>query len=206
MTLEASLSPRTRPESPPQRRDSTNSVGALRLQSLWRTCASWGSLGSSPLSCWQKPVCADIGPALERWFDGRERQIDFGSAAGVTDGRITMYRRYDYAQNPAVASQASSIYQSKGNINPRDAFEAQQIDVIRFMRDLDRDIDIIKMDIEGAEAPILESLLKSSITERIHFIFVETHEFKVPELFERTEALRRKVGTLDRPIIHMNWH
>jgi hypothetical protein len=62
------------------------------------------------------------------------------------------------------------------------------------------------MDIEGAEVPILESLLNSSIAERIHCIFVETHEFKVPGLLERTDALRKKISKMKQPMIYLNWH
>ena len=128
------------------------------------------------------------------------------AAAGTTDELITMYRKTNYENNPAVASQATSIYKNKSNVDPHNKIEVQQIDVIRFMLDLDRDIDIIKMDIEGAEVPILESLLNSSIAERIHYIFVETHEFKVPGLLERTDALRKKISKMKRPMIYLNWH
>ncbi len=129
----------------------------------------------------------------------------FQAAVGTSDKLITMYRHADFQKNPDVLTESTTIYKEKKNVSQQNSIEVQQIDVIRFMLDLDRDIDIIKMDIEGAEIPILESLLESPIRERIHRVFVETHEFKIPELLERTEAVRRKIEKIKRPKFYMNW-
>ncbi len=47
---------------------------------------------------------------------------------------------------------------------------------------------------EGAEVPILESLLDGGLIDRADWVFAETHERIIPGLAERTIALRRRVA------------
>lgn len=79
------------------------------------------------------------------------------------------------------------------------------IDIMEFLGSIDSHIDILKMDIEGAEVPILEKMLCSEITNTTHII-VETHEHCLPELARRTHDIRKRVRDIKEPIIDLNWH
>ena len=66
------------------------------------------------------------------------------------------------------------------------------------------DIGIVKIDAEGAEVPILESILgNKSLANRIGYIFAELHEALFPELSARYNALRDRCNAL--PHVNLNW-
>jgi hypothetical protein len=61
------------------------------------------------------------------------------------------------------------------------------------------------MDIEGAEVPILENLLDTGLIERIDWVFAETHQIVIPELADRTMALRQRVLQEGWRNISLDW-
>jgi FkbM family methyltransferase len=127
------------------------------------------------------------------------------AAVSTESGTITLYRRQDYDEDPTAHSQGSSLYSSKDNIDEHNHFDVRCIDIVQFIEDLDREVALIKIDIEGAEVPILERLLESPAAARIGHVFVETHEFKIPELYRRTERLRKLARKITEPRVHLNW-
>ena len=81
------------------------------------------------------------------------------------------------------------------------------MDFIHYLEDLDEDIGILKIDIEGAEVDLLEILFdRPKILERIHYIFAETHETRISGHEPRVEALREKAQRIERPRINLHWH
>jgi len=66
-------------------------------------------------------------------------------------------------------------------------------------------VRLLKIDIEGAEVPLLEALLDHPALEKVDMIFCETHENRLPALAARTEALRKRVAGLARPKINLDW-
>ena len=71
---------------------------------------------------------------------------------------------------------------------------------------MDCEVGIIKMDIEGGEVDLLELMLeRDDLLEKIDFIFVETHEKKIPNQLKRVRSLRAKALKLKRPRINLYW-
>ena len=71
-------------------------------------------------------------------------------------------------------SEASSVIADKRNLTEEDAVEVKQIDFIRYLEGLDEDVGVLKIDIEGAEVDLLESLFdRPDILARIDNIFAE---------------------------------
>jgi FkbM family methyltransferase len=116
-----------------------------------------------------------------------------------------MYLRDEYDSDPASYSEGTTLFQTKENVDPDKSILVEVIDFIRFIEETNQKIGVIKMDIEGAEVPLLEALLNSPALQKIEYIFVETHEFKIPEFYKRTIALRKRVEKLKKPRIDMNW-
>lgn len=127
------------------------------------------------------------------------------AAAGTENGTLSLYRSAEFATDPEAASLSSSIMAAKRNVDTDNAIPVPVVDFIAFLRDLDTDIAVIKIDIEGAEVPLLEKLLDDPVLARIDHIFVETHESRIPDLAPRSEALRRRAAKLTHPKINMNW-
>lgn len=128
------------------------------------------------------------------------------AAAGVGDGEVPLYRRIGFDSSPEAYSQASSIVASKANLSKEPAVEVRQIDFIRYVEELDEEIGILKIDIEGAEVDLLEALFdRPDIMDRIAFIFAETHERFIPGHGPRVAALRRRAKEIMRPHINLDW-
>ena len=79
------------------------------------------------------------------------------------------------------------------------------VDVVRYLGGLDCDFAILKMDIEGAEVPVLEGLLDAPVISRIAHVFVETHDNRIPSLAAPSAALRERVRGVRHPRIYMDW-
>lgn len=126
------------------------------------------------------------------------------AAVGTKAGHITFYRDAGFDDAPRKASLASSIYPRADR--PQQAIDVETVDFLAFLRGLDRDIAIIKMDIEGAEVPLLEALFASDLMDRIGYLFVETHELQFPDLLVRTWALRAQARRIKGPVIDLDWH
>lgn len=127
------------------------------------------------------------------------------AAAGTKDGTIQLYRAPGFDDDPAAQSLSSSVMAGKQNIDTAQPIDVRVIDFAAFLRDLNRDIAVLKIDIEGAEVPLLEHLLDDPVLARIGHIFVETHESRVPDLAPRSEALRRRARKIAHPVINMDW-
>ncbi len=129
------------------------------------------------------------------------------AAAGTSEGSANLYRHPRFEEDPTSRSEASSVIVSKGDVVKEGAIVVRQIDFIRYLENIDDDIGILKIDIEGAEVPLLEILFdRSDLMERISHIFVETHERLIPDHKPRVKALRARARKFTRPNINLYWH
>ncbi len=129
------------------------------------------------------------------------------AAAGTSDGNVLLYRHAEYMQNPLLKSQSSSVIATKPDVVEEGAEPVRQIDFVRYLEELNEDIGILKVDIEGAELDILEALFdRTDMLDRIDYIFAETHEAWIREQEPRARALRIRASRIERPRIDLDWH
>ncbi|WP_439123666.1 FkbM family methyltransferase [Marivita sp.] len=127
------------------------------------------------------------------------------AAAGIEDGTFPLYRTSSFDADPVEQSQSSSLISEKRNIDTESAVDVRVIDFPAFLEGLNADIAVIKMDIEGAEVPLLEALFDHPVKSRIGHLFVETHESRIPDLLARTDALRDRAAQMTQPHVNMDW-
>lgn len=128
------------------------------------------------------------------------------AAAGGQDGTLELMRDPAFDENRAARSQGTSAFLSNmWEGSTTDRFRVEVVDICRFLRALDRRVSILKIDIEGAEVELLETLLASPERDLVDVIFVETHEAQIPSLRARTHALRQSVRGLTAPVVHLDW-
>ena len=127
------------------------------------------------------------------------------AAAGTEDGTFPLYRTSSFDADPVEQSQSSSLMAQKRNIDTDSAVDVKVIDFPAFLDALDGEIAVIKMDIEGAEVPLLEALFDHPVRKRIGHLFVETHESRIPDLLARTDALRARAEAMTQPRVNMDW-
>ena len=129
------------------------------------------------------------------------------AAAGTSETSVHLYRHPKFDQDPASRSEASSVIATKGDVVSEGAVEVRQVDFVQYLEDLDDDIGILKIDIEGAEVPLLEALFgRSDLMGRINHIYAETHERLIPEHKSRVKKLRAIARKIQRPYINLHWH
>ena len=128
------------------------------------------------------------------------------AAAGTCDKTVCLYRHTQFAEDRTLRSEASSVIASKGDVAENGAVEVRQIDFIKYLEDLDEDIGILKIDIEGAEVDLLEALFdRPDLMSRINHIFAETHERLILGHKPRVKALRTRARKLTRPYVNLYW-
>lgn len=129
------------------------------------------------------------------------------AAVGTSEGKVLLYRHPQFNDDPLLYSESSSVIASKSNVVSKGALEVRQVNFIKYLEDLDKDIGILKIDIEGAEVDLLEALLeKPGILKRIDHVFVETHETKIPDHKPRVRALRKKTRRMKKPKFNLYWN
>jgi FkbM family methyltransferase len=128
------------------------------------------------------------------------------AAAGVEAGSFQLYRHRDFDASPDRRTTSSSLIAGKRNVGTANSLTVEVIDFAAFLRELDRDVTLLKIDIEGAEVALLERLLPDPIAARVDAIFVETHERILPNLAARTAALKTSADGRAKPIINWDWH
>lgn len=100
---------------------------------------------------------------------------------------------------------SSSIFAEKANVSQEDFIEVEQISLTDFIRDLREPVRLLKIDIEGAEVPVLEAIFDKGMMNQIEFVFAETHEKKIPHLAERTAALRKVAQVHWYKRVNLDW-
>jgi FkbM family methyltransferase len=70
------------------------------------------------------------------------------------------------------------------------------IDLSEFIFSLNDRVQLLKIDIEGAQIPVINRLIDSGAIELIDMALVETHEKQQPSLSLETDSLRRRIKAL----------
>ncbi|MDA9521633.1 hypothetical protein XI06_15090 [Bradyrhizobium sp. CCBAU 11434] len=67
------------------------------------------------------------------------------------------------------------------------------IDLSQFILSLNKDVRLLKLDIEGSEIEVLNRLIDTGAISRVGLAVAETHEKQHPELTEATDNLRARI-------------
>ena len=129
------------------------------------------------------------------------------AAIGVTDGKIILYEDPGFAERPEVYSQGTSAFRSVlwQNGLPA-AFEVNVVGLSSFLQSLGKPVDLLKVDIEGADVELINALLDGPAAKLVKVMFVETHECQIPELRASTKILRKRLSSVITPKTYLEWH
>ncbi len=70
---------------------------------------------------------------------------------------------------------------------------------------MNKEISILKIDIEGAECELLEKIINTKLYKKIKHIYVETHDHKIPELKSKTDTIRKLIKQNGIKNINLDW-
>lgn len=125
-------------------------------------------------------------------------------AVGTINGVLKLYKHQNQTNHPAFTV-SSSLIAEKVNIDTKNYHEVEVIDFLAFINQLQGEIDLVKMDIEGAEVEILENILKNNGHQKIKYMLIETHENKIPSQKERINHIKEKIKEKKIKSIKLNW-
>ena len=134
---------------------------------------------------------------LEQKFANTANVTLINAAVGVGTGTIRLMRADNFGDNPDGASVKSTILDGGRRIDTENAVEVTLLDFPTLVREAVAargEIAFIKMDIEGAELDILETLDREDLFTNIRALVAETHERKFKDLRDRYKALRETVA------------
>lgn len=108
-------------------------------------------------------------------------------------------------QGGAEFTVSSTLVAEKKNVDVNHSINVELVDLDAFIQGLDRKIDILKMDVEGAEIAILSKLIDRGTYREIGLMLVETHETKIPGHEGEVALLRSRIASLGIENIRLNW-
>jgi len=170
---------------------------------LGTVTAALSATGASVHAFEPDPYCVDL---LRARFAGQGNVRLYPCAIGTTTGQVTLYRHQAFASDPVRRSQGSSVFVGKRDMEQTGIGKVDQVDIIDVLHGLPGRVRLMKLDVEGAEVPILERLLDTGAIDRIDWLFTETHERLIPELRQRTERLRQRLADGGYRQVNLHWH
>ena len=117
------------------------------------------------------------------------------AAVGVEDGEIELFRSTAFDNDPLNRTVDSSTLPIKNLHSDSQVIKVRQVALTGFISSLSAPVSILKMDIEGAEVDVLQSLIDRKLAGLVHRAFVETHEITHKRLKARTFSLVRYART-----------
>ena len=102
-------------------------------------------------------------------------------------------------------STGSSMVADKNNVNDGKYAEIKIIDLSDFVSALPSTPKVLKIDIEGEEDKVLNKMIDSGTVSDIPYVFVETHEKKVPSCRAGLAEVRRKIEQFGLDNINLDW-
>jgi len=126
---------------------------------------------------------------------------------GVSDkeSMMKLYLHENSDKDEVHWSTGSSLLSCKGNVLNDKYVEVEIIDLTEFVDSLNHRVRILKMDVEGVECAILNKFISSGVIDKIDYAFVETHDHKIPELKEETDAIRELIKQKRIKNINLDW-
>jgi len=147
----------------------------------------------------------DAYARLRQRFAGSPNVECIQAGVSTADEKQKLFMHEEAGKDPVFWSTGSSVLEFKSNVSTDNYVEAEFIDLARFILGLGKPVRIVKMDIEGAECQVINHLIDTGAVKQIRHLFVETHDHRIPELREPTDALRKRVADEILNQVDLTW-
>ena len=126
---------------------------------------------------------------------------------GVWDknSTIELYEHKETKGDEASFTVGSSIVAEKINVNAAKGRCIEVVDLVEFMQQQNRKIDLVKLDVEGAEIAILKRIIEAEAWHLFDRMYVETHETKIPSQLEDLNQIKKQLKDKNIHHIKLNW-
>lgn len=120
-------------------------------------------------------------------------------------GPAKLYFHEKANSNQVKYSTGCSTASDKNNVDQNNFMVVEMVGISDFIKKLNKPVGLLKIDVEGTEADIINDLFESGLASQIDHIFVETHEEKVPSSREDMKLIREKIYREGIKNIHLEW-
>lgn len=118
---------------------------------------------------------------------------------------LKLYSHENSDEDEVMWSTGSSLMESKGNVRKDKFYEVEVIDLAEFIKDLNKRVKLLKIDVEGVEHKILNKLINTGVYRNIDLIVAETHEDRIPEIKEEITNLKNRIKKNKIKNIKLDW-
>lgn len=121
------------------------------------------------------------------------------------DSTLQLYTHKESNNHEADFTVGSSIMADKINVNTEHSRPIEVIDLVTFMQGQNRKIDLVKLDVEGAEIEILKKIIATGSHTLFDRMYVETHETKIPAQKKDLDQIKQQITEKGITNIKLNW-
>ena len=122
------------------------------------------------------------------------------SAAWIKDEVRDLYFKKDPISSWR-SDDGSSLLKEKQNLSGQYSASVKCVDIAEYVFSLNKQIDVVKLDTEGAEYHIISHLIETKAIDRIDNLFFEDHSRRFPhqfsEYFQNKEFIFQKINDLN---------
>jgi FkbM family methyltransferase len=142
---------------------------------------------------------------LKKRFGARKNVTLIQKGVWDKNTQIPLYKHKDQKDGEVAFTVSSSIVSNKLNVDQTSAHTIEVIDLAEFIENLGRRVNLIKLDVEGAETEILKSIIAKATYHLFDVMYVETHETKIPGQQAELADIRRALASKGVQHIKLNW-
>jgi FkbM family methyltransferase len=148
------------------------------------------------------PLAFDL---LKRRFETRPNVILYKKGVWDKETDITLFTHKDQQNHELAYTVGSSIISNKINIDQGKKQTIQVIDLSDFIIKLGKRVNLIKLDVEGAETAILQKIINDETYRLFDMMYVETHETKIPGQVQELNSIKQIMKEKNITNIKLNW-
>jgi FkbM family methyltransferase len=138
------------------------------------------------------PLCFSI---LSKRFSRTPNVVCFNKGVMDRDCSLTLKSPGAHENWDDLDATVSASFVNESLLPGREAV-VPCIDLSQFIGSLGHRVRLLKIDIEGAEIPVINRLIETEVVNAIDLAVVETHEKQQPSLLLETEKLRERIKSL----------
>jgi FkbM family methyltransferase len=155
-------------------------------------------------------ICFEPDPmafsTLRKRFGGNPSIQLLNSAVSDQNGKASFYLHKDRGEGTGEEyTVSSSLLREKKNVDAQKGIEVELTDLSEYISALGRNVDVLKLDVEGAEISILKKMIREGTYAKIGIMLVETHETKIPGHDREVADIRELIREKGISNIGLNW-
>ncbi|MCF8057846.1 MAG: FkbM family methyltransferase [Bacteriovoracaceae bacterium] len=136
---------------------------------------------------------------------GLPNLVPIQQGVGAKQGTFRLFLHHESKQDQIKWSTGSSFLEEKNNVDSSNFIEVKTTRLSDFILNLNKEINILKIDIEGLEYEVLEDIIKTEAIQKIKHVLVETHEHKIPSLAPISKRVRTMIKEKGITNINLEW-